>query len=348
MPAHGKHVLFVLSPQLIHALGQHQKLSPTQQQVTKSAFDSTHHVAVLGETRAGLNTSATEGSAQGNTQPQSALQSSPNLLRAVITPLRLLSFKDELRNHPNPNWVKALLEGIEKGVPLGYHGPRCHRISRNLLSAHEHPEVIDKEIQKEVSLQRILGPFDTPPLPNLQCSGIGAVAKKSGGWRMIMHLSAPADNSINDGIDKEDFTLRYSTIDDAVKLIHKQGIRARLAKIDIKSAFRTIPVRHEDRELLGIYWREKFYIDRCLPFGLRSAPFIFNQYADALEWILHHNYSITELLHYLDDFLMVGPPTSQQCEQALAQILKLCAYLGFPIAVDKLEGPTTVITFLGI
>ena len=165
---------------------------------------------------------------------------------------------------------------------------------------------------------------------------------------MIMHLSAPQDHSINDGISKEEYTLRYSTIDDAVKLIHNQGTGARLAKIDIKSAFRTIPVCYKDRELLGIFWREKFYIDRCLPFGLRSAPFLFNQYADVLEWILRNNYSITNLIHYLDDFLLVGLPTSNDCEQALALMLDLCARLGFPIASEKLEGPTTLIVFLGI
>ena len=33
---------------------------------------------------------------------------------------------------------------------------------------------------------------------------------------MIMHLSAPPDSSINDAIDKEEFTLCYATIDDAV------------------------------------------------------------------------------------------------------------------------------------
>lgn len=297
---------------------------------------------------ANTSTSAIAGTVKGSTQLQSAPLSSPSQLEEIVTPLRLLSFKDELSNHPNPDWVTALLEGLEKGVRLGYHGPRCHRIARNLLSAYTHPDIIDKEIEKEVSLNRILGPFDIPPLPNLQCSGVGVVEKKNGGWRMIMHLSAPTDNSINDGINKEDFSLHYSTIDDAVQLIHQQGAGANMAKIDIKSAFRTIPVHQEDRELLGIYWREKFYIDRCLPFGLRSAPFIFDQYASALEWILRHNYSITELIHYLDDFLLVGPATSNQCKQALELILKLCAQLGFPIAMEKLEGPTTLITFLGI
>ena len=59
---------------------------------------------------------------------------------------------------------------------------------------------------------------------------------------MIMHLSAPTDHSINDGIDKEDFTLHYSTIDDAVKMVQHLGSTTELSKIDVKSAFRTIPV----------------------------------------------------------------------------------------------------------
>ena len=73
-----------------------------------------------------------------------------------------------------------------------------------------------------------------------------------------MHLSAPREISINDGIDKEDYTLRYSTIDNAVQMVRRLGSNSELAKIDIKSAFRTIPVRCKDRELLGIYWKNKF------------------------------------------------------------------------------------------
>ena len=57
-----------------------------------------------------------------------------------------------------------------------------------------------------------------------------------------MHLSAPLDHSINDGISKEEFTLRYSTVDDAVRIIRDLGPNTLLAKMDIKSAFRTIPV----------------------------------------------------------------------------------------------------------
>ena len=162
-----------------------------------------------------------------------------------------------------------------------------------------------------------------------------------------MHLSAPSDTSINDGISREEFTLRYSTVDDAVKIVRQLGPSTLLAKIDIKSAFRTIPVRLEDRELLGIYWQQKYYVDCCLPFGLRSAPYIFNQYAEALEWILR-NHGITHVIHYLDDFLIAGKPGLPDCKHALSHMLQICRQLGFPIAEHKIEGPNTVLTFLGI
>ena len=133
------------------------------------------------------------------------------------------------------------------------------------------------------------GPYSTPPYSNLRCSGIGVVPKKDGGWRLINHLSAPSDSSINDYIDAKDFSLQYATIDDAIKICHTLGKGALMAKVDLKNAFRLCPVRPEDWHLLGIHWQGKYYIDKCLPFGLRLSPYLFNMVADALEWILQHS-----------------------------------------------------------
>ena len=285
------------------------------------------------------STCATEKGVKGSTKLVSAPPNTSPIKR-IITPLRRLQFKAELRSHANPAWVQELkLTTVSRLVTMDRDASASHITWYQHLSTH---------ISKEIVAQRIAGPFDTPPLLNLQCSGVGVVPKKTGGWRMIMHLSAPAETSINDGINKEEFTLHYSTIDDAIRMINNLGRNALLAKIDIKHAFRTVPVRLEDRELLGIYWKQKYYIDCCLPCGLRSAPFTFNQYTEALEWILHNNYQIPDTIHYLDDFLMAGKPSSPDCEQALGRMLEVCRRLGFPIAQGKVEGPTRAIIFLGI
>ena len=82
--------------------------------------------------------------------------------------------------------------------------------------------------------------------------------------------------SINDHISTEQikYSLQYSSIDDAVELLTALGKGALMAKVDLKSAFRVVPVHQTDSELLGMSWRDTFYFDTCLPFGLRSAPFL--------------------------------------------------------------------------
>ncbi|KAL5516665.1 hypothetical protein EMCRGX_G002059 [Ephydatia muelleri] len=80
--------------------------------------------------------------------------------------------------------------------------------------------------------------------------------------------------------------------------------------------------------------------------GSSSAPALFNHYAEALNWIMANNYGV-QLLHYLDDFLLVGPPGKDTCPEAMSRVLLVCVLLGIPVASEKLEGPTTTLTFLG-
>ena len=69
-------------------------------------------------------------------------------------------------------------------------------------------------------------------------------------------------------------------------LLTMQGRDAQLVKLDIKEAYRIMPVHPDDYHLLGIRWKGSTYIDRALPFGLRSAPKIFNAIADFIAWVL--------------------------------------------------------------
>ena len=88
-------------------------------------------------------------------------------------------------------------------------------------------------------------------------------------------------------------------------------------------------------------------MDTALPFWLRSAPKIFLAISDVLAWILQAR-GVTRQLHYLDDFLLLGPLNSQACALALQQTLQVCQELGVPVAVHKTEGPSSQLTFFGI
>ena len=77
-------------------------------------------------------------------------------------------------------------------------------------------------------------------------------------------------------------------VDDIITGIMSSGRGALLAKFYVESAYRIVPVHPDDRYLLGMQWRDKYFIDMALPFGLHSAPYIFSSVADLAEWILKH------------------------------------------------------------
>lgn len=46
-------------------------------------------------------------------------------------------------------------------------------------------------------------------------------------------------------------------------------------KVDIKSAYRNVPIHPDDRWLMGMMWDGKLIIDTSLAFRLHLAPKIF-------------------------------------------------------------------------
>ena len=71
-----------------------------------------------------------------------------------------------------------------------------------------------------------------------------------------------------------------------------------MAKTDVKSTFRIIPVNTDDWHLLGLEWKGSLYIDTELPFGLQSAPKLFSVVTDALQFIAHLYGGIEFITHF--------------------------------------------------
>ena len=106
-------------------------------------------------------------------------------------------------------------------------------------------------------------------------------------------------------------SVSYSSVDDAVRRILHLGKGTHLVKVDLKQAYRQVPVHPQDQHLLVISWERSVYVDRALPFGLRSAPKIFTAVADMIAWALHMA-GIRDQIHYLDDFLFLNPPPATE------------------------------------
>ena len=178
--------------------------------------------------------------------------------------------------------------------------------------------------------------------------------QKSAGRRLIVHLSAPYASSINDGISKESHSLQYITVDDVIQHVVQLGKGALMFKVDIKHAFRLIPVHGDDWSIHCMVWCDKYFVDKALPFGLRSSPALFNHFAEAVCWVFRNNYDVAHLEHYLHDFMGVAPPSTSAATSTAAlqkaTVLLVFSNRGIPVATgeEKVEGPTTVITVLGI
>ena len=130
--------------------------------------------------------------------------------------------------------------------------------------------------------------------------------------RLIVDLSSPAGGSVNDGISKELSSLSYMAVDDVMEKVLELGKGARMAKADIRQAYRNIPVYPDDRGLLGVQWQGQLLVDGCLPFGLRSAPLLFTVAADLLQWVMSKR-GVTWIRHYIDDFITLGAEGKEEC-----------------------------------
>ena len=166
-------------------------------------------------------------------------------------------------------------------------------------------------------------------------------------WRVIVDLSLPIDCSVSDGISPNLCSVVCSSVDDAVEEILRQGVGCQLIKIDLKNAYRIVPVHPDDQPLLGVSWNGSVYFDRALPFGLWSASKIFMAVSHAMSWVLY-NRGIRNLIHYLDDFLIFSSQDQDQAWTLRQLALDTFEELNILVSMSKLEGPATVVTFLGI
>jgi hypothetical protein len=233
------------------------------------------------------------------------------------------------------------------GTQLGYTGPPLHHRSRNLSSATAHPDVIDAMLVEDTRRKRVI---PCRPGASLVLSPLGLVPKSDGNFRRIHHLSHPPGRSVNDGIPESYGHLKFDTFQDVLDAVVRAGRHCVITKRDIKNAFRNIPVAPHEQTLLGFSWNGQTYQETCLSFGLRTAPFIFNLFAEALHWMLVSYLHWQDLVHYLDDFIYIkaAPDCSPEVFQADDEAyVALTDILGCP-RNDAKNARGTKVTVLGI
>ena len=265
-----------------------------------------------------------------------------------FTPIKIPVLEEMLSLYPDRQSAVILYNGFKYGFRINYTGPRVAFESKNLKSVLLNPDLAWEKVMNEVNSGRIAGPFDHRPISNLRVSPIGLVPKKTAGIRLITNLSSPINNSVNDFIDEKYTSVQYSSFDNAVNMIKKLGFKAEMAKMDVKSAFRLLPMYPGEFDLLGFKIENWYFIDKCLPMGCSVSCNHFERFSSFLHWVVETETGLQDIDHYLDDFLFAGAEQTNNCSKLMNAFANICSRLGVPIANEKTEGPATVISYLGL
>ncbi len=242
---------------------------------------------------------------------------------------------------PDVQWV---LKGLSKGFYLGVQPGPLVSPKQNCSSAFRGAEIIDKYLGEEIKVGTIAGPFSFPPYASMHINQFCIIPKSvPGKYWLITDLLFPLGKSVNDGVPHIEASVFYAGLPEAISKIVGLGKEALSTKFDISRAYQLLPVHLQLQ-----HWKGKYFIDSALPFGLHSAPSIFTRcFPDVLEVIRFQQEKVRQVQHYLEDFLILAPPNTIQCQQDLDKSLSICASLGVPIALGKTEVPSTAITYLG-
>ena len=264
-------------------------------------------------------------------------------------PLNYAGWECLTRSFPDREVMEAILCICQFGARIGYEGHRRSvTIYPNLASAMDSKEIVTAEISKEVTLNRLACYTEFSQLPQqFTASPLGLTDKSDGSKRRIHHLSYPTSDasSINGGIPEDYGTINYSRISEAIMAVQRFGKGSWLIKRDFENAFRHVPVAPLDTPLLGFEWEGRYYAERFLPFGLRTAPYIFNLFAEVFHWVLTkelENKGIPgEVVHYLDDFLAILPLNGDPGYYG-SRFAELCREVGLSVKESKSEEGTAV------
>ena len=274
----------------------------------------------------------------------------------IVTPVSYQTLGKLLKQYQyNQKKAQKLIDGFKQGFSIGYEGSKTIKQTAPNLKLRIGSKVeLWNKVMKEVKEHRYAGPFKQIPFESYIQSPIGLVPKDGGRkTRLIFHLSYPrnGNTSVNHNTPKSKTTVKYPSFLDAVKLCMDLG-ECCVAKSDLTSAFRQLAVMFSDWRWLVMKAQSPlddvtyYFIDKCLPFGAAISCKHFQDFSDALAFLM---FKITghKNVNYLDDFLFAALLRSLVNNQ-VQDFLDLCKSINLPVSLDKTFWGSTRIVFLGL
>ena len=284
----------------------------------------------------------------------------------VSTPINSGRLETLLEHHPNPSFVKSVLDGLRNGF---WPWADTH--------IGEYPDIVDESLgdplnldelnficeqrDREIEMGRFSESFGSKLLPGMYSMPIHAVPKpNSDAFRLVTNQSAGAF-SLNSMIRREDIT--GYPLDNMTHLgemlIQKKrefpNEKLVLFKSDIAEAYRLIPV-HPLWQIKQINTIEGLrHVDRRNCFGGKASGSLFIAVNALITWIAKNECGIRDLATYCDDSFGVElmrnftcyAPYGRDLPSAQASLLTLWDQLGVPHK-EKKQVFGSKLTIIGI
>ena len=247
---------------------------------------------------------------------------------------------------------KQIVDFLAYGWPVSFDR-KCPLVStfEPHASGKEHPESVNYYIKTELGHEALLGPFGGPPVVPFHASPLMSRPKKDSEMRrIVLDLSWPNGYSVNDGIDSDFYLedrhqIHLPTIDLMEQRILQLGRGCYLYKTDLSRGYRQLRVDPFDWPLLGFQYGNKFFLDICPPFGLRSAAMMMQRTSQAVAYILRGKGFL--VFPYIDDF--GGTEKTEEEEgKALVSLQSILVDVGLKEAKHKVCLPSQIMIWLGI
>ncbi len=256
-----------------------------------------------------------------------------------------LFYKDNIVN-------KQVIDYIRYGFPTG-HTHKLLPISteKNHATATNYSAHVDKYIATELSHGSLIGPFQHMPFEWCMVSPLLTRDKSSSSdRRVIMDLSFPPKFSVNSGIPTDEFLgiefhLKLPSALTLRNEIREAGKGALLWSRDLARSYRQLRTCPLDWPLLGIKWRELYFIDCSVPFGLRTGAKSMQEVSTAVTDILKKEE--INCIAYIDDLAGVERKR-ESAQRGFDRCGSLLMELGLKEATKKATPPATRMIWLGV
>ncbi|KAL9977192.1 hypothetical protein ACROYT_G014570 [Oculina patagonica] len=228
-----------------------------------------------------------------------------------------------LGNDPDRNFI---IDGLTNGfeiIPSETVLEKAETSNYKSATAGQFRYKVEKQIREEISKGNYVVTQAKPTI----VSALGAIPKpQSDKIRLIHDCSRPQHSNVNSYATTQHFS--YVTVEQAVSMIKPN---AYLAKIDLKSAYRHVPIHPSNYSATGLAWQFHgenhitYLYDSKLPFGASKSPEIFHRLTQAVTRMMAKR-GFHTILAYLDDFLIIGD-SKYECELAYQELIQLLSEL---------------------